>query len=255
VFQTLVYALPFVPGIVLVLALFNAFGNFRRARRAPYFRIRRDSFRAAWRWGLVAVFAAAAVGASIAARTRLLATDFSAFPFPQPGANGNPSPDSGLPVIASITPFEPISTKDLIAAPPTITPTQPTPTVTPTPPISTIASRVTPLPDAAITITAISSGISSDLRPVNASLEFVAGLPRLYVWLEYQNMADGVSWSRVLLRNGSLLISETELWERGTEGVAYYFFDAPNGWAAGSYEVQFYISDKLASSKAFSIID
>jgi hypothetical protein len=255
VLPTFVYAIPFVLGAVLVIALVNAFGNFRRARRAPYFRIRRDSARAAWRWCLIALVAALVGVGSIVARDRLLAADFGALPLPDFGAVGNPTPDSDLPLITTITPPAAVSTKDLIAAPPTITPTQPTPTVTSTPPISTIVSRVTPSPDATITITAISSGISADLRPVNASLEFAAGIPRIYVWLEYQNMADGVSWSRVLLRNGSLLISETELWERGTEGVAYYFFDAPNGWAAGSYELQLYIGDKLASPKAFSIID
>jgi hypothetical protein len=255
VLPTLVYAIPFVLAVVLIIALINAFGNFRRARHAPYFRIRRDSVRAAWRWCLIALIAVLAIGGFIALRDRLLVADFGALPLPDFGASSNITPDSGLPLIATNTPPEAVSTKDLIAAPPTITPTQPTPTVTSTPPISTIVSRVTPSSDATITITAISSGISSDLRPVNTSLEFAAGIPRIYVWLEYQNIADGVSWSRVLLRNGSLLISETELWERGTEGVAYYFFDAPDGWAAGSYEVQFYIVDKLASSKAFSIID
>jgi hypothetical protein len=255
VFPTLVYAIPFVLLGVALIAILNAVTNFRRARRAPYFRIRRDSMQAAWRWCVIALIAALAVIGSIAARDRLLSGDLGTLPLPGISGGGNPTPTLGLPPIPTVTSPPAVSTKDIISAPPTITPTQPTPTITSTPPISTIASRVTASADAILTITAISSGISADLRPLNASLEFAAGIPRIYVWIEYSNLADGVSWSRVLLRNGALLISETELWERGTEGVAYYFFDSETGWGAGSYEVQFYIGATLASSKAFSIID
>lgn len=248
----IVYAIPFVVGIVLAASLFNAFANFRRARRAPYFRIRRDATRAGWRWMLIGMAAGLAIAAAVTARRYVPAPDLESMPL----SNAEPTlPTLELAPSPMGTPESDAATKDPIAAPPTITPTQPTPSATSTPYIATIESRVTPPANAVIDITAVSSSISSDLRPVNASDEFPVGTPRLYVWLEYDNMADGVSFSRAVLYNGDVLQVRTEPWERGEEGIAYYYFDAQNGWPPGSYEVQFYIGDKLADTQSFSVIN
>ena len=61
-------AIPFVLGVVLLISLINVYTNFRRARRAPYFRIRRDSARSGWRWLLISLISAGAVVAAIVAR-------------------------------------------------------------------------------------------------------------------------------------------------------------------------------------------
>jgi hypothetical protein len=90
---------------------------------------------------------------------------------------------------------------------------------------------------------------------VDTGTEFPAGIPRIYIWIDYQDMADGSSWSRVLRLNGDVVRSESEGWERGAEGVAYYFFDAQGGWPSGIYEVTFFIGDKLVASAQFSMIN
>ncbi len=45
----LVAIAPYVLGVVALVALVGIFGNFNRARSAPYFRIRRDAASAGWR--------------------------------------------------------------------------------------------------------------------------------------------------------------------------------------------------------------
>lgn len=251
VLSFLVYAIPFILGVLLLISLFNIQSNFRRGRTAPYFRIRRDSTYAAWRWLLIAIVAIAGIAGALYARRSVPPPNFAAIALPNSEAE---SPTPILPTVPTITPDANAATKDYIAAPPTITPTQPTPSVTPTPFISTIVALVTPSPNAKITITALSSSLSNTLDPVNANTQFPAGIPRIYVWFEYSGMADGVSWSRAVIRNGAVLRSESEAWELGASGKdRYYFFDEQNGWPSGSYEVQFYIGDQLTDSVKFSI--
>jgi hypothetical protein len=253
VISYLVYTIPFAFGLLLIIALFNAQSNYRRSRRAPYFRIRQDSLAAFGRWLLVIIVAGVGIGGGLFARRFVPTPSLSAVSLPtlEPLASSTPGLN-----IATITPDANAATKDYLAIPPTITPTQPTPTASSTPFITTIESQITPLPNAAVTITAISSGLSNTLQPVNADTEFPAGIPRLYVWFEYSDMTNGISWSRAILWNGVVLRKESEAWELGESGKdRYYFFDSQNGWPSGSYEVQFYIGDKLASSVKFSIIN
>jgi hypothetical protein len=252
VISLLVYAIPYVLGVVMIAALLGAVTSFRRAQRAPYFRIRRDSSRAGWRWAAIFVVALAVTVGAIYARATLPPPDLQAI---LPAPLGPSSSQTPGPLVASSTPNLSLTPKNALEAPPSITPTQPTPSATPTLPIATIQSEVTPSPDASIRITDISSDISADLQPVNADTTFPVGLPRLYVWIEYASMADGVSWSRVLLLDGSVIRTESEEWVRGEEGSAYYYFDAQGGWPAGQYEIQFYIGDRLVESRTFSIVD
>jgi len=252
VLSIVVNAIPFILGVILLLSLINVYTNFRRARRAPYFRVRRNAAGVAWRWLLIGMAAGGGIAASIAARQYVPSAGSIRLPELPAVPTATPTIDI---MLSSATPAEGVPTKDIFAVPPTITPTQPTPTATQTPFIVTIESQVTPPADTTIAITAISSGISASLQPINANTQFPVSMPRFYIWLEYDNMADGVSWSRVLIRNGGVLRSESEAWDRAEKGVVYYYFDAPNGWPAGSYEVQIYIGDKVAASQKFEIID
>jgi hypothetical protein len=250
-FSLIVYLAPFLLGVLLLVSLIGAYTNLRRARKAPYFRIRRDATRAGWRWVLLVVVCAGGITASLRVR-QLVPPPRLEVAFPRPP---EPTPTFSLDAILSVTDNLSLTPKPLFEAPPTITPTVPTPTLTPTPPIATVVSVVTPPANAVLRITAISSDISSALEPVNVNTTFPAGIPRLYYWIEFSNMANGLSWSRVLLLNGNVIRSESETWERGTEGIAYYWFEAQGGWPAGEYEIRFYIGDRLAASQTYTLVD
>src|SRR5262249_32597973 len=150
-------------------------------RRAPYFRIRRDSAAAAWRWVLIGIAAGAGIAGAIYARSYITPASGAIFPT-LPTAESTPT--FGIELATPTLP-EGVPTKDIFSEPPTITPTLPTPTTSPTPFIATIESQVTPPADASIKITAISSGISATLQPINANTNFPVGMPRFYIWLEY----------------------------------------------------------------------
>jgi hypothetical protein len=158
-------------------------------------------------------------------------------------------------MLRTATPDLTLTPGPLTEQPPTITPPPPTPTTPPTPLLVTIESQVTPPADAAITLTDISSDISADLRPVNPGRTFPAGIQRIYFFFEFGTMADGMSWSRVLLRNGEVVRSESEEWDRGPEGQAYHVFVAQGGWPGGSYEIRYYAGSRLLTTEVFSIIN
>lgn len=246
-----VYVIPYVLGIVLVMSLIGIYTHFRRARQAPYFRIRQDAARRGWRLVLLVLVLAAGIGGAITARRAIpppdLATILPARPTPTPAGNVN--------VIPTVTPDPDLTPKNPLEGPPTITPTQPTPTLAPTPVISTVESLVTPPFNAVLRITAISSEISASRTPANAGETFSAGIPRVYVWFEFSDMVNGISWSRVLLWNGEVVRSESEVWTYGAESTAYHWFEAQGGWPAGQYEIRFYLGDKLVSSETFELVN
>ncbi len=246
----LVAIAPYVLGVVALVALVGIFGNFNRARSAPYFRIRRDAASAGWRWVVIGVVSAAGIFGALQARRSLPPPNFGSL-FP-PAQQGNPTFD----VNSALSATSPAgaATHNPLESPPTITPTQPTPSEAPTAFIATIPSQITPSGNAAIKIDSVATAISASLQPVNPGTFFSAGIPRLYIFFSYSDMTNGMSWARAVVIDGKVVRSETEAWQRGTSGSAYYYFEAPGGgWPKGSYQVQFYIGDKLAAEASFTL--
>ncbi len=247
----LVYGAPYFLSVLLVAGAAGAFLQFKRARKAPYFRMRRSASGRGWRWVAIAGLSAAGIIVASQMRRYVDAPNLSEM-F---AADGTPSPSA--PALAG--PGTP-SAGEAFTQPtddgiPTITPTQPTATLEPTPFIATIDSLITPPADATLTIAEVASGISTSLDPVEAGDTFPAGTPRIYFWVEYQNMQNGMSTSRALLLDGNVVRSESEAWARSTEGRAYYWFEAQGGWPVGTYEIQFYIGERMVSSATFSVVN
>lgn len=251
VLSLIVYAIPYALGIVAVVALLNVYTNFRQWRTAPYFRLRKQGVNQGLRWAAILIAAGVGIALALSARGSI----------PPPNLSFGRSDEATPTAIASTTGDSPQSntaappTPTVTLGPPTITPSPPPPTASPTAPIATIESVVTPPADATINITAISSDISTGLVPINPGTQFVVGIPRVYFFLQFENMADGMSWSRVLTRNGEVIRSESESWERGESGTAYYWFAAQGGWPTGQYEIQFFVGDTLLTTAAFEVIN
>lgn len=246
----IVYLIPFLLGVVVLVAITGVISQVRRLRTAPYYRIRQAATRQAWQWVLIALAAAVGIAAAIYARRFVPPLD-RPFRLTASQPEGTPLATLNLDVIPT-----PGQQPTGVEAPPTITPNlSPEPGVTGTPVIATIESDVTLPPAATLSITAISSGISALEEPVNVDTSFPAGTQRIYFWLSFSSLADGLSWSQVLLLNDEVVRSESESWAHGAEGTSFYWFEAQGGWPAGSYEAQFYLGDTLAARADFSIID
>lgn len=240
---------------LLVVAAVNAARNFYRSRTAPYFILRRAAAARAGRWLLAMIGAGAAL--AVALKVRL--PEATALRPP-------PTPTSDLAPTLPPTP----EGAALAASPPPATQTAgtanedqgnlistplPVPTITPL--FLTRESDVTPQAEADITITAVSTDISADFLPVNPGPIFEAGIPRFYVFFDFEGMVEGVSWSGVVLVDGQRIeqASFDQLWTMGEEGVGMYrWFDRDDGWPVGNYEVRFYIGDRQADSVTFRMV-
>ncbi|MEP7292276.1 MAG: hypothetical protein ABI835_10855 [Chloroflexota bacterium] len=83
--------------------------------------------------------------------------------------------------------------------------------------------------------------------------EFPVGVKRIYLYISFENMNDGVSWSRALYRDGTPTQSETQPWNLGAGGNSSFSFDEANGYEAGDYEVRVFVGDQEASRYPFVV--
>jgi hypothetical protein len=234
--------------LLLIVSIIGLLTNLRIYRKASYFSVRRDAARKFRRWIFVLIISAGCLAAGLWLRGKYSSEEI----FLPQDVTPTPSPESppAITIDPSLTP------KDLREAPPTITPTQPTPTQTATPAIATAETSIEVPENASLVITAISSRITANLKALDPGDSFPAGIPRIYFFFDYENMASGMSWSQVLLFNGEVVRSQTETWVWGAVGMdVYYYFETHGGWPAGSYEVQFYLGDQLAASETFTLTE
>lgn len=193
-----------------------------------------------------------------------------------------------LPTITSTSTETPIptATSEMTATfTPTLTPTRPTttptieptststptltltatasqtPTITPTP-TSTYESvlRLTPpfstrhaRPEASIQITAADETISSSQTPLQPRTTFNAGVKRIYLFMNFQGMDNGVAWTRILYRDDVAIQGQAYLWSMGEHGAGFFFFGSEEGYLPGSYEVRLYVGDLEVNRFAFTI--
>lgn len=111
-----------------------------------------------------------------------------------------------------------------------------------------------PRAGASIEIAAAAASISPDQQPVDAATQFPAGLRRIYLFMDYQRMDDGVSWSRILFRDGVPIQGQTYLWSLGEAGSSSFFFGSDQGYPAGAYEVRLFVGEAEVSRFAFAVI-
>ncbi len=144
----------------------------------------------------------------------------------------------------------------VVTATPGGTPTQ-TPFPTFTPNGRPLASDVTPAPNARLQITALDDEVSASLLPVNPSTTFQAGIERIYLFVTFENMTQGVLWRRELYRDGQLIDGSSYLWGLPTSGRTSFFFGSDTGFGPGSYEVRLYLGNSTTpvSRMAFTIAE
>lgn len=142
---------------------------------------------------------------------------------------------------------------------PTITPT-PTVTLTPTPTFERVlqltpaASEQEPPADAVIELVSAAGNIAPDQTPLEQGTQFVAGIQRIYFFVRFSDMANGVAWTRILYREGVPIQGQSYRWSQGESGESFFFFGDTNGYPPGSYEVRLFIGSEESSRLAFTVL-
>ena len=291
--QLLATILPYliVGMLALALALFLvALQQLRRGRTGPYWRLRRQ---AGQRGGQLLLLALAlfSVAFALAFFSGLadLALD-AVFLRNRGGLQGVIIPSATAISDRTATPTRPVTVDarqliqatqnallTLTALPPptqistavptatltaTTTPTvTDTPTVTATPTatfesvlnLTPMESARQPRPGAMIELVDAAVGAAEDGTPLDPATTFEAGIQRIYLFIRYEEMDNGVSWSRILYREDVPIQGQSYIWSLGEAGSSYFFFGDAGGYPAGSYEVRIYLGTEEISRLDFTI--
>jgi hypothetical protein len=222
-----------------------------KTRRAPYYAMRRAALGQAKRWLLAALaLEALAIFLLIA---RLYLTTIA--PAPSPALSATPT------AVPTYTPTPPPTRT------PTVTPTR-RPTATPpfiptsTPAVPLPEPALSPLPsavpageDARIAVITLAADQDANGEPVDPGTEFPPGDHRVYLFISYEGMTNGVAWTLGIFREGELLDGTTQLWEWGEQGRTYLYYKPPQGYEPGTYEMAVFIETRLQGVAQFVIIE
>ena len=234
-----------------VIPVVMAIYQMDRARRAPFYVARGAALQRVRRWALVALLMVVVALNLLIVAPRLAKT----LDRPEEPVRDTPTPTAAAMVAPTPRP----------SRTPTVTPTRrPTATPpfipTPTSDVALPESAVTPLPDAVpagegahITVITLAAERDEAGQPVDPGAEFPPGDHRVYLFISYEGMADGVAWTFAIYRDGELVDSATQVWEWGAAGKTYLYFKPPGGYEPGLYEMQVFIEERLQGVAQFVI--
>jgi hypothetical protein len=272
--------------VIAVLVFILSLQQLRRGRTGPYWRLRRT---AGQRGGQLFLLSIALIGVASAlalfsgladlAYRRLTGTLINDPDIPRGVVL--PTLTQTLRFTTTPTAITPTSSVTIVTASPTPTLIRPsvtlapsatnsatltltttlTPTNTPVPSatfesvlaLTPQASQRQPRAGASVKITTAAQGIAADQSPVQPGTQFSAGVQRVYFFLDYQTMDDGIGWSRILFRDGIPIQGQSYLWSLGENGSSYFFFGSEEGYPPGEYQVRLFLGDQEASTFSFSI--
>jgi hypothetical protein len=237
--------------IILVAILFSIWqgiASIRKARRLPFFRMRREQMVRGWRLLLWAV------GLLILGYFFYAQAEPLIYRFYPPTVTPTPTPTITLTPTISITPT--------ISLTPTITLTPAvsnTPTVTSTPHVplaveNDFESTITPNPDAVFSPLTFTDGLDDLYRPLRPGEIFQNPIQHMYAVFSYDGMVVGSQWTALWYRNGELVHYETIPWNGGSGGLGFTDWEPdPSEWQPGVYEVQIFVGTQWKISGIFTV--
>lgn len=249
---------------ISVLLLLVAFYNLWRQRTAEMWRKRHDAGKLGGRLlGISLVMLGGTTLVSVFSGVVIYSFDYVDAFFPP----RNPYGVRGvaLSYLPTETPTPTLDTSAEGTPSATPTPTLPRPTVpivtpTPTPdPLRALGitpppAEQEPLPGAALGVVGVSDQPADAAVQLN-SRTLMANTDALYVWVDYEDMAQGVPWAQVLFHGGVPMQGAAEVWTLDAAGTQAFTFTNPNGFPTGRYEVRLYLDGEMVHSYRFALVD
>jgi hypothetical protein len=229
------------------VAVFIAMLRFQSTHRLPYFLLRKERARSAWRLLLMALVMAL-VGTLVLSFGRQ-----AAYIIVPPTPSITPSPTITNTPTVTLTPT--VTNTPLATNTPTVTATS---TQTPTPQLPAeiqilIRETQTPVPDAVFSPMLIARRLDNLNQAVNPQEDFEQPINRLYGAFTYNNLQDGVRWTAVWRLGNEVVCIETLPWDGGTGGYGYTECELDK-WDFGEYEIQIFYGQVWKVSTRFEVV-
>jgi len=234
--------------IALILSVWFGVLSIRKARRLPFFRMRRVTMLRGWRllgWAVIWAILALLLNSKV---------EPFIYGFYPPTVTATLTRTPTLSPTISLTPTLTLS--------PTITLTPAvsnTPTVTSTPfmPLAVetlFQSTITPNADAIFSELTFTDGLDSMYRPLKPGKNFSHPIDHIYAVFSYDKMVVGSQWTALWLRDNELIHYETIPWNGGSGGLGYTDWQPdPSAWLPGDYEVQLFVGAIFKVAGLFTI--
>jgi len=221
--------------------------QFLRSRGAKYYVMRQNAHQRFVRWMFVALTMEVLAVAVLITAPRLPPIELA--PTAAPIVTVSPSPTSR----PTRTPT-PTLTRPPTATPPFIpTPTPDTPS--PDPAVSPLPSDVPAGEDARITFITLAADKDENGQPVDPGTEFPPGDHRVYLFIAYEGMTNGLAWTFDIYRGEEHLDGLTQAWEWGEQGETYLYYKPPGGYEPGIYQMRVLIEDRVQGVAQFVITE
>ncbi len=104
-----------------------------------------------------------------------------------------------------------------------------------------------------ITNLIFSEGVTDDDRPTNPAYMLPSGISEAYGFFDYENMRDGLPWSRTWYYEGEQVASGSGTWDEGTSGSTWVGLTADAPLDPGTYRLELFVEELLVAASDFTV--
>lgn len=108
-------------------------------------------------------------------------------------------------------------------------------------------------PDTRFTSLTFSTEIDSEYNPVSPSRVFSEGFFTVYATFYYEAMEDGMEWAWIWRHNGEIVNGGNEIWNYGSEGPGWIYYQPPEGFQAGEYTLEVWVNGELFGQSSITV--
>ena len=98
-----------------------------------------------------------------------------------------------------------------------------------------------------------SEGVTSDGQPTNPTYLLPSGITEVYAFFDYENMRDGIDFSRVWYYEGEQVATGSDMWSLGASGSAWVYISAEGPLDPGAYRLELFVEGTLVAASDFTV--
>ncbi|MGC9356658.1 MAG: trypsin-like peptidase domain-containing protein [Anaerolineae bacterium] len=98
-----------------------------------------------------------------------------------------------------------------------------------------------------------SEDITNDERPTNPTFLLPSGIQEVYAFFDYDEMENGLSFSRTWYYGGNEIASGSATWEDGRNGTSWVALSSEDTLNPGTYRLELFVEGRLTGAANFTV--